>query len=331
MHTNKRFDHSGWTPHTLALLTDLAARLPFEEAALVASNFGLAVSKSELERLTAPIASACREQVMTRLVGTKGNDSEATAMNHLPMPGRVMVLEVDGVRVLEKPELGACSGVEIKMVTLYAQQAPDERLVISDVRSPGELKAAIEGLIVVAGLTPGDTLVGIGDGAAWVEDILDTFCSISVTDCFHAAAYVELVMLALGWEDSVRASLRRSLCRGEINVGVFLSQHLPAPEVWLGWDDEALTALRYLEQRAARMTYPAFKQQGFPIGSGVVEGLNKSVIGTRMKRSGMQWSRPGAARMDTFGLRSTLSQSPRGWSMPSSAAVRRNQSTTSGW
>lgn len=55
--------------------------------------------------------------------------------------------------------------------------------------------------------------------------------------------------------------------------------------------------MRYLETRLEHMDYPGYKAKGWPIGSGQVEGMNKNVIGNRMKRSGMHWSRPGAARM----------------------------------
>ena len=40
-------DHSGWTPAPLARLLDLASRLPFEEAAWVATQFGLELSGSD--------------------------------------------------------------------------------------------------------------------------------------------------------------------------------------------------------------------------------------------------------------------------------------------
>ena len=191
---NARFDHSGWTPRTLALLTDLAGRLPFEEAALVATNFGLKVSKSELERLTAPIARACREATFETLRRGEPEPSQG------PSEARVMVLEVDGVMVNGKPLEGECEGIEIKTVTLYPFETPSERLVITDVRHPTQLREAIRGLLIRAGVTPRDTLIGVGDGAAWVEDVLDSFCSTSVTDCFHAASYLEVVMLALGLE-----------------------------------------------------------------------------------------------------------------------------------
>lgn len=55
--------------------------------------------------------------------------------------------------------------------------------------------------------------------------------------------------------------------------------------------------MNYLQERADRMNYKDYKARGWPIGSGQVEGMNKSVIGKRMKQSGMQWSREGAGRM----------------------------------
>ena len=45
------------------------------------------------------------------------------------------------------------------------------------------------------------------------------------------------------------------------------------------------------------MAYKELKMRGLPVGSGQVEGMNKSVIGSRLKRSGMHWSRVGASRM----------------------------------
>ena len=45
------------------------------------------------------------------------------------------------------------------------------------------------------------------------------------------------------------------------------------------------------------MNYKYFATQSYPIGSGQIEAMNKSVIGNRMKRSGMHWSEAGAKNM----------------------------------
>jgi hypothetical protein len=284
-------DHSGWTPQTLQVLSDLAARLPFEEAALVAANFGVDISKSELERLLSPLAEACREAVCETL------EQLPEAPLAPLLRSRLFVLQADGVRVLEKPQGGSCGGIEIKSVVLYPQEAPSERLVMADIRSKEELTPAIKGLLQLAGVTPQDTLVGLGDGADWVENLLDTFCDLRITDVYHAAQYLEEVMKALSWSDERRSATRRRFCRGEIDIAEWLKTHLPDPNVWLTWHEDALAALRYLDTRREHMHYPSFKEQGYPIGSGMIEGLNKSIVASRMKRSGMQWSRAGAARM----------------------------------
>ena len=50
----------------------------------------------------------------------------------------------------------------------------------------------------------------------------------------------------------------------------------------------------YFQRNAERMRYPAFRAQGLFVGSGVVEAGCKTIIGARLKRSGMFWSVDGA-------------------------------------
>ena len=270
-------------------LLSLASRLPFEEAAEVANEFGLRVSKSELERLSQAYGRSCREGVYQTLLEAE----EPTSTGR----GRLMVLELDGVRVLGRAQEGACPGIEVKNIVLYPAASPSQRWIVSDVREAKELPQLVQGLLRRAGVTHRDTLVGIGDGAAWVEDLLDSFCEVSITDVYHAAEYAERVMLALSWDEATRTQQRRDLCAGKVAVKAWLAEHLPDPAVWTSWEREAVEAVEYLDKRLCRMDYPSFKTEGYPIGSGQIEGANKWVVGSRMKRSGMQWSREGAARM----------------------------------
>ena len=41
------------------------------------------------------------------------------------------------------------------------------------------------------------------------------------------------------------------------------------------------------------MDYAEYRRQNLPIGSGVVEAACKTVVGHRLKRSGMRWSLEG--------------------------------------
>ena len=50
----------------------------------------------------------------------------------------------------------------------------------------------------------------------------------------------------------------------------------------------------YFERNAERMRYPKFRRQHLFIGSGVIEAGCKTVIGSRLKKSGMFWTVRGA-------------------------------------
>jgi hypothetical protein len=62
--------------------------------------------------------------------------------------------------------------------------------------------------------------------------------------------------------------------------------------------------LAYLEKRVRQMNYPHFQQQGWPIGSGMVESGNKLVVEARLKGAGMHWHRTNVNPM--LGLRNII-------------------------
>jgi len=50
----------------------------------------------------------------------------------------------------------------------------------------------------------------------------------------------------------------------------------------------------YFEKNKDRMRYNEFRRQGLFVGSGVVEAGCRTVIGQRLKQSGMHWTVKGA-------------------------------------
>ncbi len=169
--------------------------------------------------------------------------------------------------------------------------------MLADRCSAEDFLPLLLGLLVEAGVTAQDTLIGLGDGAKWIDTIFTHLAATRITDVFHAATYLNVVMQALHWDEAERTRHRRDWYRGDISARDWLEQYLPEPELWMTWQDNALSALNYLEQRLDSMDYPSFKNKRYPIGSGQVEGMNKAVIGHRMKRSGMHWSPSGAKGM----------------------------------
>ena len=68
------------------------------------------------------------------------------------------------------------------------------------------------------------------------------------------------------------------------------SIHSTNPEV----ADKIRTEADYFETNAERMRYPKFRKQHLFVGSGVIEAGCKTVIGSRLKQSGMFWTVRGA-------------------------------------
>jgi hypothetical protein len=66
-----------------------------------------------------------------------------------------------------------------------------------------------------------------------------------------------------------------------------------AQNFWKG-HEKIRTEADYFEKNAERMRYPGFRRQHLFVGSGVIEAGCKTVIGSRLKQSGMFWTVRGA-------------------------------------
>jgi hypothetical protein len=85
---------------------------------------------------------------------------------------------------------------------------------------------------------------------------------------------------------------KRLLDQGKIEklVGVLRSIDTNNPRM----TEKIHTEADYFERNAERMRYPKFRRQHLFIGSGVIEAGCKTVIGSRLKQSGMFWTVRGA-------------------------------------
>ena len=58
--------------------------------------------------------------------------------------------------------------------------------------------------------------------------------------------------------------------------------------------EKAESEIAFLDKHKEMMRYADFRKRGYFVGSGVMEAGCKTVIGLRMKQSGMEWSLRGA-------------------------------------
>lgn len=141
--------------------------------------------------------------------------------------------------------------------------------------------------------------VVLGDGAVWIWNLADQHFpgAIQIVDLYHARQHLwELSAKLFAGDDKARKRwLARCLDRlenGKIEALVkILGELQPGSE-------ELAKSVRneaeYFERNAERMRYPTFRAQGLFVGSGVIEAGCKTVIGARLKCSGMFWTVRGA-------------------------------------
>jgi hypothetical protein len=141
--------------------------------------------------------------------------------------------------------------------------------------------------------------VVIADGAIWIWNLADEHFpgAIQIVDLFHARQHLwELSAKLLPQDEKARkrwmARCLDRLERGKIDALVKILRESPPASADLG---KIITnEAEYFARNAERMRYPAFREQGLFVGSGVVEAGCKTVIGARLKRSGSFWTVAGA-------------------------------------
>jgi hypothetical protein len=140
-----------------------------------------------------------------------------------------------------------------------------------------------------------ETIVILGDGAGWIDGIkYDLFPrSVRIIDFFHAAEYIHKGCEIIYGKESVLVKekseyLVEMLREGEvlevINELKKRSKHLKSKK-------EIEKVINYFSNHNEDMDYENYEiKNGFKIGSGVVEGACKYVVGVRFKRNGMRWT-----------------------------------------
>jgi hypothetical protein len=141
----------------------------------------------------------------------------------------------------------------------------------------------------------------LGDGAAWIWNLVDSYCydSYQVVDWFHAKEHLaRAAQLAYGegtpahkrWLKEQGTLLFQGQAEEVAREISHLAEERPAIR------ESLLAEAGYFEHHKRRMNYMEMREEGWIIGSGVVESGGKQYK-ARFCGSGMRWSRPGAENL----------------------------------
>lgn len=303
-----------FTPAVARLMCRAASRAGSyrEAAADLAAYAGLERDPRDLGRLVRAVAPGLRE-ALGGLTAPSG-PADPVPVLYVSCDGTGTPMrraELEGLK--GRQEDGTARTREAKLGCVFTQSVRDEEG--RPVRDPGSTSyvGTYQGCRRIAvllhqearrrGLGRAAQVVYLGDGAAWVwENRRQTFPgAVEILDFYHASEHVGQLAAALHDDDPAEAAACRARwCHDmkQASPAALVAEARAALGAHPEWNEgkrEAVQAqLDYLESHATRTGYGSYRAQGWFIGSGVIEAGCKTVVGRRLKQSGMFWSEAGA-------------------------------------
>ena len=268
-------------------------------------------------------------KAVERIAEGLGAEVEATASveRTAALSGKVVALKavprlyiaIDGTGVLMVPPetegrpgkdaTGRAKTREAKLGCVFTQTSRDEKgrpgrdtdstTYVGAIEPAEAFGRRIYAEAVRRGVPRAAQVIVLGDGAPWIWGIAAEHFpgAIQIVDLYHARAHLaDLGKLLYGpgsaASKSWTAARREALDAGDVEAVVAALERLRPRGTET--QNAARQARGYFETNAVRMRYARFRRQGLFIGSGVVEAGCKTIVGLRLKQSGMRWTVRGA-------------------------------------
>jgi hypothetical protein len=149
------------------------------------------------------------------------------------------------------------------------------------------------------GLRQAQQVIVVGDGGPWIWGIVAQYfpSAIQIVDLYHAREHLSNLGKTLYGPASEKARQWTAARITQLDAcdvkAVVTSMKRLRPQS-LRAREETRKAIAYLQINQDRMRYAEFRRQGLFVGSGVVEAGCKTIMGLRLKQSGMRWTVTGA-------------------------------------
>ncbi len=180
---------------------------------------------------------------------------------------------------------------------------PTARMAVCAIASCGLIGASWERLCKALGLPKDQKLSVLADGARWIwEQAAKRFSGPDVqwvVDIYHLMLYLFAAASALGTKGAEQWVERRVLELIEMGGPRFID-HLQAigpPDSTTSTADAWAKLFHYLGENHDSLWYGKRLEEGLPIGSGLIEGGAKNILGKRLKINSARWRVRRAERM----------------------------------
>lgn len=302
-----------YSPGVRRLMARAGSQTQFEQAAEdLLCYAGLKVEPREIERIAEEAGRQAEQwlsEEQAHIVTHGVNDPPKLD------PGTKFYISFDGTGVpVRKNELvgrlgkqadGSARTREAKLGCVFTQigldkegrpqRDPDSTTYVGAIESSTLFGWRMFAEALRRGLEQAKTVIVLTDGQRYNYTIAQTHFpdALHIVDLFHAFEHLTLIARILGGPAAESPQAWRDLLE-EGDIGQLIKKagkRLPS----LAKSRKALLReLGYFEKNASHMEYAEYRKMKFFVGSGVVEAGCRTVIGERLKQSGMRWSVRGA-------------------------------------
>jgi hypothetical protein len=234
-----------------------------------------------------------------------------------PIPFLYVELDGTGVPVVKKETLGRqgknqgqpARTREVKLGCVftqtewdeegYALRDPDTTTYVGAIETAEEFGKRLYLEAWKRGWSRAKKKVVLGDGAEWIWNIASQHFpgAVQIVDLYHARQHLWELVRKLHPSDERKQKRwtrvqQNRLDKGKIEKLVLALRSIDStnPEV----AEKLRLEADYFQTNAERMRYPHFRSRHLFVGSGVIEAGCKTVVGARLKQSGMFWTVRGA-------------------------------------
>ena len=305
------------SPGTRRMMARAGSRSTFKEGRDDLRIYaGIELSAKDLERVAEGIGADMERWSQKQREALIEQDIPAQAQKTIP----IMYISYDGTGVpmiaseLEgrkgKQPDGSAKTREVKLGCVFTQTTtdsdgfpirdPETTSFVGAIETAEPFGRRIYAEAVRRGLPNADKVVVLGDGAEWIRNLAELHFpeAIQIVDLYHTREHVselckilfapnpdEMEKHRILWWNHLDEGNDRENCRTRLDkIGPMTRRR----------SEEVEKQIAYLIKNKERMRYDKFRAQGLFVGSGVIEAGCKTVIGTRLKQSGMEWSVRGA-------------------------------------
>ena len=295
---------TGLSPGVRRMMARLGSKESFEEAREdLAELAGVKVVTKQVERVSEELG-----QQVQGWTPAAASDPKPVAKFYIAYDGTgvpVVPRETEG----RKGKQGPAKTREAKLGCLFTQtrvdaegrpeRDPESTSYVGAIETAEEFGPRLYEEAERRGLAQAGEVIALGDGAPWVWNLADEHfpTAVQIVDLYHARQHLAQAAKFLFGSHPDQQSQWLRARMDELDAGLVeavigaLGRSQPK-------DSAQQAALEreanYFRNNTERMRYDDFRKRGLFVGSGVVEAGCKTVVGQRLKRSGMHWTVRGA-------------------------------------